>query len=308
VKSLSTTWPWLLPPNLSLSPERVAELADELNCSNVCVRTPAYGRPYGVPGNPENLPYGYGHRDIERAVKSSGKTVSLWPVVSFYNWSYEAAGIRDEVLYYNPTHIHLDAEIKTNVQNIGAFLRALDRLPCPVYLQSYRRADLHREMSWTKWYSYRAKSGEYIIDGHGHQLYPIGWSTPKQWIDDFEKSIESHEKQVQMVGREPMPWFPTLPTFRGTAYEGQPGWIPRNDAFLAAVEWLKHNLGSRLVGLNFWSLDRHLVDDSLQDLFRAVKELQFGTIIPPPQEKTIPPIAEGYPILIADARTRGVNV
>ena len=41
------------------------------------------------------------------------------------------------------------------------------------------------------------------------------------------------------------------------------------------MDWLKENLGERLVGVNFWSLDRMLIQ--MPELFRAVAKLKVDT-------------------------------
>ena len=44
---------------------------------------------------------------------------------------------------------------------------------------------------------------------------------------------------------------------------------------MAAVNWLKDSLGDRLVGLNFWSLDRRLYD--MEELYRTVASIRSPT-------------------------------
>ncbi len=44
---------------------------------------------------------------------------------------------------------------------------------------------------------------------------------------------------------------------------------------MAAVNWLYESLGDRLVGLNFWSLDRRLFD--MKELYKTVASIRSPT-------------------------------
>ncbi len=304
--TISTTFPWALGP-----PSETVRHAQILGTPDVCIRATDGASQYGTNNWTRARWGGSTHHDLEREAKDAGLSVSIWVVVYLNNWQGEAEAIKEAVAFYNPTAVFIDAEKKENVQNLGAFLRALGRLPKKVYLQSFRRADLHREMMWEKRYGYRdLTTGEFIIDGHGHQLYPIGWETPTQWVEQFERDIENHEQAAAAVGRPGMPWYPTLPTFVSGSFEGVSGWRPRPDAFMAAIDWMKENLGERLVGLNYWSLDRHLAQ--MQDLYGVVPtvELEPGVVEEPLEPE---PEAEGVPLVAwapevdTWARTEGYN-
>ncbi len=86
------------------------------------------------------------------------------------------------------------------------------------------------------------------------------------------RDVNSHDREMEAVGRTGVPWYPTLPTFVGTAFEGAPGWKPTPSSLEASVAWLKETLGERLVGLNFWSLDRKLYD--MQQLYQSVASIK----------------------------------
>jgi hypothetical protein len=231
---------------------------------------------YGIDEGTRALWNGEDHHDLEQLAKAEQLTLSIWVVVYLREWKLEADAIKKAVDFYRPSAVFIDAERKENVENVGAFLRALGRLPTKVYLQSFRRANLHPEMQWHKWYSYRdERTGEYIIDGLGHQLYPIGADTPSQWLWHFARDVNSHDKEVDLAKRSDVTWFPTLPTFIGTAFEGAPGWRPTPEAIMAAVNWLYESLGDRLVGLNFWSLDRRLFD--MKELYKTVASIRSPT-------------------------------
>ena len=288
MKTLSTTWPWAKLPR-PLSIERVIQEALTLNCDDLCMRATTGGYLYGV-GPVTKLAWkGRTQFDLEKAAKAAGLTTSIWCAVSLKDWANEALAIKKAVDYYNPPVVWLDAEAaaKRNIANLGAFLRALGRLGTRVVaVQSYRRADLHREMQWRKWYAYKDADGRFIIDGLGHQLYPLGSHGAANWISDYKKSLDSHQVECLAAGRPDMPWYPTLPAFKGGGYEGQPvPWIPQPDEFLLSLRWLVDTLGARLKRVNFWSLDQDLVD--MPDLAKASAELELAPAPPPPAPLTL---------------------
>jgi hypothetical protein len=65
-----------------------------------------------------------------------------------------------------------------------------------------------------------------------------------------------------------------MPAFIGGSFEGASGWTPGVDAVKSAIEYTTARLGSRLLGFNWWSLDRHLVE--LGDLYQYVKSTPGG--------------------------------
>lgn len=300
MKTISTTFPWAIGP-----PSESVRHAKALRCDDLCIRAVDGPSQFGVDAQTEAQWGGKTQRDLEREAKEQGLTVSIWVVTYFHFWRQEAEAIREAVDYYRPTVVFIDAERKQWVENIGAFLRALGRLPTKVYLQSYRRASLHPEMAWQKWYTYRdVETGEYVIDGLGHQLYPIGAETPEQWLWHFTQDVNSHEREIELAGREDMPWYPTLPTFIGTGFESAPGWRPKPEAFTAGVDWLKETLGERLVGLNFWSLDRRLFE--MEDLYSTVQSIALAAPGPEP-EPSVVSLEEWARSLDSWARDRGYS-
>lgn len=304
MKSISVVWPWT---TLGLTIEKIVQEALMLGCGDICIRATDGNALYGV-GAATKLRWGGRTQfDLERAAKAAGLTTSIWCAVYLIDWAGEAAAIKKAVDFYNPPVVYLDAEgtAKKNIANLGAFLRALGRLPCKVVLQSYRMAQLHREMVWSKWYSYKDPQGRYVIDGLGHQLYPIGVAGGANWIADFKRSIESHQVECEKVGRPDMPWYPTLPAFIGGSFEGVAGWSPRPQDLLAGVAWLDQNLGDRLKGLNFWSLDRHLV--KLPALAKTISEISLRAVSvgAPPAPIVAPTLDQRVTNIEAEARAHG---
>lgn len=289
IKTLSLAWPW----DIKYYPDMIIDHALQLGATELCLRTPVYGTPYGD----HTLPYYQGmnlnentdNMAIEKATEAVGLKVSIWPVILLYSWAKEAQAIKDEVNRYNPDRVFLDAEgnIKLYIANLTAYLNSQGKLKCPTYLQSYRRADLHPEMNWSKWYSHKNAAGEYVINGVSPQMYPIGKTTVAGWLDDFKKSVDSHEAILSSLGRAPA-WFPTLPTFISGSFEGDIGWVAPPDCLLAGIQYLKDRLGDRLIGLNFWALDRHLANPApaMKALFAAVASI----LADPPQPPTPPPL------------------
>ncbi len=276
MKTISTTWPWEV-----CTVEQAVQHLKALNGDEICFRATDGIWPQGLDDGTRQRWQGKTHRELEQAVKDAGLKVSIWCVAYLRDWAKEVAAIKEAVNLYRPTAVFLDAETREFTANVGPFLRALGRLPCPLYLQSYRRANVNREMAWQKWYTYRDElTNQYIIDGLGHQLYPVGWNTPEQWVDQFAKDIDSHQQELNTAGRPDMPWYPTVPTFVGGSTEGAPGWRPTPEALQAAINWMVQNLGNRLLGVNFWCLDRHLA--KMPELYQAVAQMKLPDAAPAP--------------------------
>ena len=262
IKVGSTVWPW---DHGKLTVEQVVQHAKNLRLSEVCIRTPVYFAPY----NPTF------HKELARQLRLNSIGVSLWPVVSLTDPARMARSIQSEANEYQPERIVLDAErhwVLDYIQNLPTFLNELGSMPCPVGLGSYRRASLHQDMKWQTWY--RAKAGaKYIIKFVAHQLYPIGWKGVQNWVSQTRLDVQSHEAELLAAGRSDMPWLPWLPTFKGGGFEGLPvPWIPSADELQAQVELLKTMLRERLAGVNFWAVDKNLVD--LPDIYHYVSNLE----------------------------------
>lgn len=281
-KVISTTWPW---DHGRFTQQDVVKMALELGVNEVCIRTPEYTKSY----NPE------WNEDLARRLQADGIDVSIWPVVAFRYPELEAEAIRLDVQRYLPVRIYLDAEDKRWLENLSRFLKALGRLPVPVGLGSYRRADLHTEMNWYTWLT--AKAGdEFVIDFLANQLYPVGWLSAGMWVADFRRAIDAWERQLALAGRPGLPWLPWMPAFIGKGYEGmETPWIPTVNAIEAAVEYMSERLGSRLTGFNWWSLDQDLVD--IPELYEYIGSL-------PAEDEDSPPIGDS----IAERIRSGVDV
>jgi hypothetical protein len=281
-KVISTTWPW---DHNRFTQQDVVKMALELGANEVCIRTPEYTKSYKPEWN----------EDLARRLQAEEIDVSIWPVVAFRYPELEAEAIRLDVQRYLPVRIYLDAENKNWLENIPRFLEALGRQPVPVGLGSYRRADLHTEMNWYTWLT--AQDGdEFIIDFLANQLYPIGWLSPGMWVADFRRAIDAWERQLALAKRPGMPWLPWMPAFIGKGYEGMDTpWVPVVDAVRAAVDYMCERLGSRLIGFNWWSLDKDLVD--ISELYEYIKTL-------PAEEQAAPRIE----VSIAERIRSGVDV
>lgn len=195
-------------------------------------------------------PYkGKSNDDLERLAKAHDLKVQLWDF-PYLRWPQGSAdAINESIVRWNARDVWLDAEgkyVKDYPGNTGPFLRGLGHARARFWLQSYRRPDLHPEVKWTKWLSYKDPSGQHIIHGLGPQAYPI-WS--KDWAADFARMIDEYELILARIGRLEMPWMPTLPTF------SERGWTPTLEDFIDGVDYLKQRLGDRLKGIQFWRQD-----------------------------------------------------
>lgn len=195
-------------------------------------------------------PYkGKSNDDLERLAKDNGVKVQLWDF-PYLQWPQGSAdAINESINRWNPTDVWLDVEgsyAKDYPGNTGPFLRGLGVARVNYWLQSYRRPDYHPEIKWSKWLSYKDPEGKYIVHGLGPQAYPIGAS---DWAKDFGWMLDEYDKLLAPLGRQDMPWMPTLPTFT------EQGWTPTVDQMIHGVDFLVAELGERLKGIQFWRQD-----------------------------------------------------
>jgi hypothetical protein len=245
-KVFISTWrPWT---NVAVSLQQRVDMAIDAN-AEICIKGSNSTYIYG----PETwnifkiYPYkGKSNDDLERLCKANGVKVQLWDF-PYLQWPQGSANaINESISRWNPTDVDLDVEgnyAKDWGGNTGPFLRGLGVARARFWLQSYRRPDLHREIKWAKWLSYKDPNGQYIIHGLSPQAYPI-WS--RDWAMDLTRMVQEYEKYLQPIGRLDMPWMPTLPTFT------ERGWTPDVTDLIHGVDALRDMLGERLVGFNFW--------------------------------------------------------
>jgi hypothetical protein len=272
------------------------ELAQQLGADELCIRTPERDHLY----NP------IWHDDLGRRLQDAGIGLSIWPVVSLANPEAEARAIIEATTRYLPLRVVLDAEgaAKANVANLPRFLLALGRLPVPVGLGSFRRASKHTEMQWPTWWRAKAQSGEFILDFVAMQLYPLGWLTPSTWVAQMSLDVESHEIELARASRQGLPWLPWMPAFIGGTYEGmKEPWIPKVEWVSAAVAFLQKRLGDRLIGFNWWSLDRSLVD--IPPLMQYIQSLP-GDGPPKPQTFLELPEAKRWELIVRSLQEQGI--
>jgi len=272
LRVVSTTWPW---DHSRFTVDQVLAHLVALKADEVCIRTPAY---YDHYDDPNDDTY---HDRLAAGARALGMKVSLWAIVSLYYPEWMADSIHREYDRYKPDRITLDAERKwVNLYgaNTARFLEVLGRMPCPVGLGSYRRPSLNSQIKWQTWL--KAKSGgDYIIDFQGAQLYPIGWLTANGFVYQYRLDIDSHELQHQMASRPDIQWLPFVPAFSEGLDPYGNLWYPRVDAVKAAVEYMRTRLGSRLVGVNWWSFDQDMAVDTR---LKPVYDYLTG-VLPPPQ-------------------------
>lgn len=215
-------------------------------------------------------PYrGFSNDDLERLAKVHGVPVDIWVVPYLVSPEAEARVIRDMVARFNPRHIFIDAEQfrskgwKSHAHNTGAFLRSLGRLPGKVWLQSYRRPDLHRELQWQKILTYQA-DGQYIFDGLSPQAYPI---QSQLFAQDYGRMLNAYRPFLANAGRPDIPWLVTMPAF------SEWGWTPTAKAMQEGVDFLVAQLGDKLQGFNWWR-QSFLFQDNFKGIYEIVKSIQ----------------------------------
>jgi hypothetical protein len=194
---------------------------------------------------------------MEQAAKAAGLGVDMWCYVHLQYPDLEADAIHRAAKRWNTRRIKIDieGEAKIHQANTGAFLRSLDSVRyfdaqgvaqrCEVYLQSYRRPDLHPEILWQKWLTYKAQDGQHIITGMAPQAYPIG---SHDFPGDYKRMFDANMFELARAGRLDAPWHVTLPTFR------ESGWNPTADDLVEGIDWLRDALGIRLVGVDYWRI------------------------------------------------------
>jgi len=241
---------------------------------------------------------------MERAAKDTGLEVDLWCWVDCKQPAAQARAIQDAVKRWNPRCVKLDVEgnvAKAYAHNTGAFLRSLGRLKrhdgtsVRVYLQSYRRPDLHREIAWEKWLTYEAE-GDFILAGVAPQAYPMG---SQDFVGDYGRMLEAYASLERQIGRE-LDWHVTLPTFR------ERGWSPDPDALIAGIDLLRAELGDRLVGVDFWRLGQ-LFEPWAEPLVTALAAYDWGPASPEPAQPFLElPEPMRWEIVRDDLAERGV--
>ena len=303
MKIMAVWKPWLY----FSSPEDVVFAAMALGCDEICLKAADGTIEYGINAEVKARWGGGTIRDLEPAAKAQGIEISIWVIPYFWEPEKEAALIRRLALFYNAA-VYLDVELfrkrgffrgtKIKVENgveyianVGPFIRLLGRLPKPVYLQSVRRpyrldgsparwVPYHPEIQIEKWLSYRdpLAGGAYIVDGISPQLYPMGWKGEKNFREQTILDIDSNLEVLRRLGRSEIVWIPTLPAFEEHA------WSPTPAELAAEISALREKLGSRLVGLHFWTLD---FSKKLPDLFASIAGIPDPAGPPPPPPESL---------------------
>ena len=246
MRVLISTWkPW---NNRSVSLQARVDMALVAN-AEICIKGSNATYVYGP--DTWNIfkvwPYkGKSNDDLERLCKQNGVKVQLWNFPYLQYPAGSAKANNDSISRWNPQDVFWDVEMgyaKNYPGGTGPFLRSVGTATVRYWLQSYRRPDLHREIVWLKWLRYKDPMGKYIVHGLAPQAYPIH---SNDWPGDFKRMVDEYEKLLVQVGREDMPWLPTLPTF------SEWGWTPRVDDMIKGCDYLRDRLGDRLVGFNFW--------------------------------------------------------
>jgi len=260
-------------------------------------------------GAKENLawPYNkYSNDAIEIEAKANGLSIDLWAWIDCRNPAAQAQTIKNAVARWNPRNVKLDVEggvAKRYACNTGAFLRSLGRLyrhdgtPVKVWLQSYRRPDLHRAIAWHKWLTYTDQAGIYLLEGVAPQAYYAG---TQDSINDYARMLGAYDK-LELETHRTFDWHVTLPTYQ------EHGWQPTADSLEAGISFLRNELGDRLKGVDFFRLG-WLMSEQLTDIRVMLAIYDWGDGEEP--EPEIPfeqrPEPERWKVVGGDLRRRGV--
>lgn len=242
---------------------------------------------------------------LEREAKARGQKISLWCYVEMQDPAAQARAIHDAVARWSPVAVKLDVERKAKLygHNTGAFLRSLGILRdfrgvrIPVYLESYYKPDYHPEIEWVKWLTYQAE-GEYIVSGVAPQAYYI---QSQDSVAHYTEMLRMYRKLENLTGRA-FDWHVTLPTF------AEHGWVPTAESLKAGMDFVRMELGERLVGVEYWRLGWLLTDEA-RDVREMLQAYDWGVEEPPPPEPTPfeeRPEPERWGIVGNDLRARGI--
>jgi len=242
---------------------------------------------YGAKENLSWIYNKYSNDHMEQEAKAQGLEVDLWCWVDCQNPAGQAQAIKDAVARWNPRNVKLDVEggvAKKYAYNTGAFLRSLGRLhrhdgiPVKVWLQSYRRPDVHPEIAWNKWLSYIGQDGLYLLEGVAPQAYYAG---TQDSVSDYARMLIAYDKLESETHRT-LNWHVTLPTYR------ENGWQPTADSLEAGIGFLRNELGDRLVGVDFFRLG-WLMNDRLADIYSMLLAYDWGEEEAEPEPLPDPP-------------------
>ena len=296
----TATWPQ------SISIEDQVKAAIGLGAKAIAIKGTNLEWVYGAK---ENLgwPYNkYSNDHIEIEARANGLEIDLWCWVDCKNPAAQAQVIKDAVARWNPRNVKLDVEggvAKKYAYNTGAFLRSLGRLyrhngvSVKVWLQSYRRPDLHREIAWNKWLSYIGHDGLYLLEGVAPQAYYIG---SQESVYDYTRMINAYGKLEAEINRT-FNWHVTLPTFR------EHGWQPTAESLEKGISFLRDTLGDRLVGVDYWRLGS-LMTEQFKDVMAMLIGYDWGegNSVPNPVPFEELPEPKRWNIVGDDLRNRGI--
>ncbi|TET82453.1 MAG: hypothetical protein E3J37_07235 [Anaerolineales bacterium] len=261
-----------------------------------------------VYGAKENLPWPYkAHSNdaMEQEAKAQSLAVDLWCWVDCKNPATQATRVKEATARWNPRNVKLDVEggvAKKYAYNTGAFLRSLGRLyrhdgtPVKVWLQSYRRPDLH-PIAWHKWLTYTDQAGIYLLEGVAPQAYYAGTDDS---LSDYARMLRAYDKLSLEIHRT-FDWHVTLPTYR------EHDWQPTAESLEVGIGFLRNELSDRLKGVDFFRLG-WLMDKQLEDVRVMLAGYDWGNGEEP--EPQIPfeelPEVKRWGIVGGDLRRRGV--
>lgn len=285
----ASVWkPWwsALPPNARSIAEQVS-LAHTVGAGTVAIKGVQNSSLYGARENMIWPGKQYSNDDFEAEVKLQQKRLGIWGWTDLADPAGNAAVWRRAVTRWQPAWCKIDGEGTTfgaNAWQTGTFLRSLGRptlydgTVVPFYLQSYYMPHYHMDVAWSKWLSYKDANGEYIIAGVAPQAYPI---QSQDFVGKYKVMLEDYARLGEQAGRTDFDWHVTLPVFT----EG--GWKPEVSALEDGILFLKEELGSRLVGIDYWRL-WFLFKPGFEGILGMLAGLDLGDEPEPPPPPTGP--------------------
>jgi len=83
-------------------------------------------------------------------------------------------------------------------------------------------------------------------------------------------ALEAYEKLEKQIGRQGLPWYITLPTFE------ESDWYPTPEQMEAGLNFLREELGERLVGVDFWRLEWLMTTPEGQEMLEMLMSYDWG--------------------------------
>lgn len=266
--------PWYVALNLRKGFDEQIKMVKDLGIDTISIKGVDGTYVYGLEKNFSllSLYRKYNNEAFEQAIKDAGLGLDMW-CFNYCSLPVDEARTMHAANYrWQPRTVDLDMEQQAadNAAQVGTFLRSMGSLfrhdgePVDIFLQSFRRPDLHGDLPWSKLLTYRDENGAYIVDGVNPQAYPYTHDFP----GDFARMIDAYETLERQIGRSIERWRVTLPTF------SEHGWTTSPDDITDGLDFLFAALGDKLEGITFWDGD-WLIRDEFEGVRQAIRDYDW---------------------------------